>query len=124
MTENKPWHGVNVATTLPLNDDLSVDYDTFAEHVAWLAESGADGVAPNGSLGEYQTLTDEERRKVVEVAVEAAPSGFNVVPGVGAYGALESVRYAEHARDAGAAGVRRYEKSRSLRSGIFRVLKV
>ncbi len=105
MTENKPWHGVNVATTLPLNDDLSVDYDTFAEHVAWLAESGADGVAPNGSLGEYQTLTDEERRKVVEVAVEAAPSGFNVVPGVGAYGALESVRYAEHARDAGAAGV-------------------
>ena len=48
MTENKPWHGVNVATTLPLREDLSVDYDTFGAHVAWLAESGADGVAPNG----------------------------------------------------------------------------
>lgn len=105
MTENKPWHGVNVATTLPLREDLSVDYDTFGAHVAWLAESGADGVAPNGSLGEYQTLTEQERRKVVEVAVDAAPQGFNVVPGVGAYGALESVRYAEHALEAGATGV-------------------
>ena len=105
MSENKPWHGVNVATTLPLREDLSVDYDTFGAHVAWLAENGADGVAPNGSLGEYQTLTDQERRTVVEVAVDAAPKGFNVVPGVGAYGALESVRYAEHARGAGATGV-------------------
>lgn len=105
MTENKPWHGVNVATTLPLREDLSVDYDTFAEHVAWLAENGADGVAPNGSLGEYQTLTEAERRTVVEVAVEAAPAGFDVIPGIGAYGALESVRCAEHARDAGATGV-------------------
>ena len=105
MTENKPWHGVNVATTLPLREDLSVDYDTFGAHVAWLAESGADGVAPNGSLGEYQTLTEQERRKVVEVAVDAAPQGFNVVPGVGAYGALESVRYAEHALEVGATGV-------------------
>ena len=37
MTEKKPWHGVIVATALPFNDDLSVDYDSFAKHVAWLA---------------------------------------------------------------------------------------
>lgn len=105
MSEQQPWRGVNVATTLPLKDDLSVDYDAYAEHVAYLAAHGADGVAPNGSLGEYQTLTVEERRTVVEVAVEAAPAGFNVIPGVGAYGALESVRHAEHALQAGAAAV-------------------
>ncbi|OLT55283.1 dihydrodipicolinate synthase family protein [Corynebacterium sp. CNJ-954] len=105
MTDQKPWLGVNVATTLPFKEDLTVDYDTFADHVEWLAENGADGVCPNGSLGEYQTLTPEERQKVVEVAIEAAPDGFNVIPGVGAYGALESVRHAEHAKEAGANGV-------------------
>lgn len=105
MTESQPWRGVNVATTLPFKDDLAVDYEAYADHVRFLASSGADGVAPNGSLGEYQTLTLEERRKVVEVAIEAAPEGFNVIPGVASYGALESVSLTEHAAEAGAAAV-------------------
>jgi 4-hydroxy-tetrahydrodipicolinate synthase len=105
QVERKPWHGVIVATALPFNDDLSVDFDAYGEHVAWLAANGCDGVAPNGSLGEYQTLTLQERRKVVEVAVEAAPVGFTVMPGVGAYGAMESRRLAEHAAEVGATAV-------------------
>jgi len=102
MTEKKPWHGVLVATALPFNDDLSVDYDSFAEHVAWLAENGCDGVAPNGSLGEYQNLTEAERAQVVKTAVEAAPEGFAVMPGVSAYGAMEARHWAEQAAEAGA----------------------
>lgn len=101
-TEKKPWHGVLVATALPFNDDYSVDYDGFAEHVAWLAENGCDGVAPNGSLGEYQNLSEEERATVVKVAVEAAPKGFVVMPGVGAYGGLQTQYWAEQAAEAGA----------------------
>ena len=34
MTDRKPWHGVIVATALPFRDDLSVDFDAYAEHVA------------------------------------------------------------------------------------------
>jgi 4-hydroxy-tetrahydrodipicolinate synthase len=98
----RPWHGVLVATALPFRDDLSVDLDAYGEHVAWLAENGCHGVVPNGSLGEYQVLTDTERADVVRVAVEAAPEGFTVMPGVGAYGAMESRRWAEQAAEAGA----------------------
>lgn len=101
-TPRQPWHGVLVAAALPFRDDLSVDYDAYAEHVRWLAENGCHGVAANGSLGEYPTLTSEERRRVVEAAVQAAPEGFTVMPGVGAYGALESRRCAEEAAEAGA----------------------
>ena len=99
---NQPWHGVLTATALPFNDDLSVDFDAYAEHVAWQAANGCDGVAPNGSLGEYQTLTPDERANVVEVAVQAAPKGFVVMPGVAAYGTAEAVRWAEQAARAGA----------------------
>jgi 4-hydroxy-tetrahydrodipicolinate synthase len=101
----KAWHGVLVATALPLRDDLSVDLDRYAEHVRWLAESGCDGVAPNGSLGEYQTLTAEERAAIVRTAVEAAPEGFSVMVGVAAYGAQEARRWAEQAGEAGAQAV-------------------
>ncbi|WP_433224874.1 dihydrodipicolinate synthase family protein [Microtetraspora malaysiensis] len=103
-TREKPWHGVMVATALPLRDDLSVDYDAYGEHCRWLVDSGCDGVVPNGSLGEYQTLTPEERARVVETAVEAV-GGDRVMPGIAAYGALEARRWAEQAREAGCGAV-------------------
>ncbi|MEV5732791.1 dihydrodipicolinate synthase family protein [Streptomyces sp. NPDC052292] len=108
MTETQsrlPWHGVLVATSLPFDDDLAVDFGAYGESVAWLAEQGVHGVAPNGSLGEYQTLTHEERDRVVETAVANAPAGFTVMPGVGAYGGVEARRHARFAKDAGCQAV-------------------
>ncbi|MGC5341989.1 dihydrodipicolinate synthase family protein [Streptomyces sp. DT24] len=101
----RPWRGIMVATPIPLREDLSVDYEAYAEHVSWLIGSGCDGVVPNGSLGEYQTLTDEERARVVTTAVEAAGDGARVMPGVAAYGSAESLRWAEQAAEAGAGSV-------------------
>jgi 1-pyrroline-4-hydroxy-2-carboxylate deaminase len=98
----QPWHGVVVASALPFNADLSVDFAAFADHVRWLADNGCHGITPNGSLGEYQCLTPEERARVVEVAVEAAPDGFSVVVGTGAYGSGEATRWARQAKEAGA----------------------
>ncbi|MFS8201320.1 dihydrodipicolinate synthase family protein [Streptomyces sp. CWNU-52B] len=104
MTENRPWRGVLVATALPLKADLSVDHGAYADHCAWLVANGCDGVVPNGSLGEYQVLTPEERAEVVETAV-AAIGGARVMPGVAAYGSAEARRWAEQARDAGCGAV-------------------
>ncbi len=83
MTDrSKPWHGVMVATALPLREDLTVDYDGYADHCRWLVDNGCDGVVPNGSLGEYQTLTADERARVIRTAVEAV-GGDRVMAGVG-----------------------------------------
>jgi 1-pyrroline-4-hydroxy-2-carboxylate deaminase len=100
----KPWHGVLVATALPFDGD-AVDYDRYAEHVAWLAAHGCHGVTPNGSLGEYPTLTPDERSRVVATAVAAAPDGFTVMPGVAAYGAAEARRWTEQAAEHGCPAV-------------------
>ncbi|GII65886.1 dihydrodipicolinate synthase family protein [Sphaerisporangium krabiense] len=103
-TREKPWHGVMVATALPLREDLSVDEDRYAEHCRRLVGEGCDGVVPNGSLGEYQTLTPRERARVIETAV-AAVGGDRVMPGVAAYGAAEARRWAEQAAEAGCRAV-------------------
>lgn len=102
VQRDRPWHGVLVATALPFRADLSIDLDRYAEHVRWLAENGCDGICPNGSLGEYQALTDNERAAVVSTAVDAAPAGFTVMPGVGAYGARAARAWADQAAEAGA----------------------
>ncbi|MFB7916398.1 dihydrodipicolinate synthase family protein [Streptomyces sp. NPDC056061] len=101
----RPWRGVMVATPLTLREDGTIDYDAYAAHVRQLIEAGCDGVVPNGSLGEYQTLTEAEREQVVRVAVEAAGDGDRVMPGVSAYGSAESRRWAERAGEAGAGSV-------------------
>jgi 4-hydroxy-tetrahydrodipicolinate synthase len=105
VDERPVWHGVLVATAAPFDDELRLDLDRYAAHVRWLAESGCDGATPNGSLGEYQVLTQEERSAVVRTAVAAAPEGFSVIPGVAAYGSDEARRWAEDAAEAGAGGV-------------------
>ncbi|MEI6039410.1 MAG: dihydrodipicolinate synthase family protein [Actinomycetes bacterium] len=99
------WNGILTATATPFKSDLSVDYEKYADHVQWLAANGTQGVIPNGSLGEYQVLTPDERIRMVTTAVAAAPKGFHVVPGVGAYGAGESRRWTEQAAENGAAAV-------------------
>ncbi len=103
--------GVVVATTLAFREDpsapagLAVDYDRFAEHCNFLIENGCRGVGPNGSLGEYSSLTDDERRKVVQVAVEAVDGRGIVVAGVHGVGWHQAVKWAEFAAEDGADGV-------------------
>ena len=103
--------GVIVATALPFKEGrsapagLAVDYDKFAEHCDWLISNGCHGVGPNGSLGEYSALTDEERRKVVKVAVEAVAGRGVVVAGVHGPGWHQAKHWAELAAEDGADGL-------------------
>ncbi|MBA2811402.1 MULTISPECIES: dihydrodipicolinate synthase family protein [Streptomyces] len=103
--------GVIVATALPYKADssapagLAVDYDRYAEHCDWLISNGCRGVGPNGSLGEYSSLTDEERRRVVQVAVEAVAGRGLVVAGVHGAGWHQARHWAELAKEDGADGV-------------------
>jgi 4-hydroxy-tetrahydrodipicolinate synthase len=103
--------GVIVATTLAFKEDasapagLAVDYDRFAEHCEWLIASGCRGVGPNGSLGEYSSLTDEERRKVIQVAVATVGGRGLVIAGVHGVGWHQAKMWAEFAKEDGADGV-------------------
>ena len=110
-THSTDLRGVIVATALPYREDpsapagLAVDYDRYAEHCDWLIANGCRGVGPNGSLGEYSSLTDDERRKVVQVAVEAVGDRGVVVAGVHGPGWHQARRWAELAAEDGAHGV-------------------
>ena len=103
--------GVVVATALPYRQDpgapagLAVDHEKYAEHCDWLITNGCHGVGPNGSLGEYSSLTDEERRRVVRTAVSAVDKRGIVIAGVHAPGSHQAKQWAEIAREDGADAV-------------------
>ena len=109
MTEK--LDGVIVAAALPYAEDatapagLRPDLDRYAEHCRWLIENGCHGVGPNGSLGEYSSLTDDERRAVAKTAIDAVGDDGLVVIGVHGAGAHQARHWAELAAEDGADGV-------------------
>ena len=103
--ERITFTGVYAATTTPLRDAGDVDFDEFAKHCAWLADEGAAGIVPNGSLGEYEALSDAEREQLVATAIAAVGGRVPVVPGVSGKSAAQARRWAEQAAEAGAAAV-------------------
>ncbi|MFC4598628.1 dihydrodipicolinate synthase family protein [Cohnella hongkongensis] len=99
------FEGVYVALVTPFTDDYEVDYKRLAELCEWQIAHGANGLVPAGSLGEYATMSSEERAKVVETVIEAAKGKVPVVVGSAAPSTKQAVAWVRHAKENGAAGV-------------------
>ena len=70
---SEPFHGVLPALITPFTEDGSaIDTDSLAAIVERLIGAGVGGLVPGGSTGEFTTLTNAERRRLVETTVEAA----------------------------------------------------
>ena len=78
-----------------------VDYDTYAAMVEWHVREGSHGVVTCGTSGEPSVLTTAERRRLTEVAVEAAGGRIAVVAATGSQSHAETVELTEHASAAG-----------------------
>ena len=100
------FHGVLPALITPFTDDGSaIDTGALTALVDRVINAGVSGLVPGGSTGEFTTLTNGERRLLVEVTVEAAAGRVAVVAGTGALSTRETVELSVHAEQAGAAAV-------------------
>src|SRR5918999_4837694 len=103
---SEPFHGVLPALITPFTEDGgAIDADALAAIVERLVGAGVGGLVPGGSTGEFTTLTNAERRNLVDITVEAAAGRVPVVAGPGALSTREPVELSAHAGQAGAAGV-------------------
>src|SRR3954452_17372775 len=99
-------HGVLPALITPFTDDGdAIDTRALSAILDRLIAAGVGGLVPGGSTGEFTTLTNAERRRVVEVTVEAAGDRVPVVAGTGALSTRETVELSLHAERAGASAV-------------------
>ena len=63
---------------------FGLDEATTRRLVEGLIDAGVHGMIPTGSTGEFPTLTLDERKRVVEIVVDAARGRVPVVPHTGA----------------------------------------
>lgn len=99
------FEGVYVAIVTPFTHDYEVDYKRLTELCDWLIQEGVNGLVPSGSLGEYATMTGEERAKVIHTVIAAAKGRVPVVVGSAAPSTRQAVEWVQFSKDAGAEGV-------------------
>ena len=85
----------------PFKND-EVDYDTYADLVAMQVEKGSHGILVNGTSSEPATLTIEERKTLVDVALSVTARRVPVVAATGSQSLAETQKLTEHAARAGA----------------------
>jgi dihydrodipicolinate synthase/N-acetylneuraminate lyase len=97
--------GIIPAVTTPFDAAGAVDVAAFERNLAALLGAGVHGFVVTGTMGEAGSLSDAERRSVIETAVRAAGGSVPVIAGVSASSAAASSRYAAEAAAAGADAV-------------------
>jgi 1-pyrroline-4-hydroxy-2-carboxylate deaminase len=103
MTMN--WRGVIPAMTTAFREDYSVDHDFVARHAAWMIDAGCTGIVALGSLGEGATLSESEKRAILQTGVKAVGQRVPVVAGISALSTAEAVRLAKMAAESGCQGL-------------------
>src|SRR5271157_4725046 len=96
------FKGSLVALITPMREDGSVDDKAYAALVDWQIKEGTHGVVPVGTTGESPTLSHDEHRRVVEIAIEVASGRVPVIAGAGSNSTEEAIALTRHAKEAGA----------------------
>jgi 4-hydroxy-tetrahydrodipicolinate synthase len=106
MREPLTFSGIMPANILPFKADLSVDEPAYRAHLRRLADTpGVTGLVVNGHAAEVASLSREERKRTLAIALDEIAGACPIVAGVYTDGTAEAVELTRDAQRAGAAGV-------------------
>ena len=100
-----PFTGVGTALVTPFTKSGALDEAAVTRLARRQIDAGVHFLVPCGTTGETPTLSADERRRVVELVVEAARGQVPVMAGAGGYDTKEVVHLAREMQDAGVQGL-------------------
>jgi len=95
------FRGSNPALITPFKNGR-VDEAALRKFISWQIAEGSHGIVPVGTTGESPTLSEEEHKLVIEIAVDEAKGRVPVIAGAGSNNTEEALEYTRHAKKAGA----------------------
>jgi len=103
MSHSTPFlTGSIVALVTPMHPDGSVDYPALRKLIDWHIAEGTDCIGVVGTTGESPTVSVEEHREIIRVAVEQAAKRVPIMAGCGSNCTAEAIELAKFARKVGA----------------------
>lgn len=98
------WQGPIPAVVTPFHADGSIDERAYMENIERVLANGASGVLVTGCTGEFWSLTDDERVRLMRLGVEAANGRGVVLAGTSAIEIGRAIALTDAAADAGCDG--------------------
>ena len=98
------FKGSIVALITPFRDN-KLDEDNYTKIIHHHIKNGTNGVVPAGTTGESPTLSHNEHKKVIEIAVRECKGKIPVIAGTGSNSTSEAIELSKHAENAGADGL-------------------
>lgn len=81
--------GVGVALVTPFNEDLSVDFDSLTKLIEYNIDNGTNYLVVLGTTAEAATLSDDEKKQVIEHIIKVNNKRLPLVLGIGGNNTLE-----------------------------------
>lgn len=97
--------GIYAIPTTPFNENMELDEGGLRSCIRFCLEAGCHGIVTPVNASEFIYLSDDERKKVVEIAVEEANGKVPVVAGVSGTCTKLAVQFSRHAEYCGADAV-------------------
>jgi 4-hydroxy-tetrahydrodipicolinate synthase len=97
--------GIIPAVALPMTPDEEPDLPAYRAYLRWIVEQGPVALAVNADTGEGPTLTQDERRAVLEATLDEVGDRIPVIAGLAGPSTRAARSMAREAATAGAAGL-------------------
>lgn len=100
------FEGVATALYTPFDPtDKSVDYGAFSRLINRQLSAKVNALVVLGTTGESATVTDEERREIIEFCAKEVNGRIPLIVGTGSNCTTTAVKYSQEAEDSGADGL-------------------
>ena len=92
--------GSIVALITPFKDGI-LDEKNYIKLIDYHLKNGTNGVVPGGTTGESPTLSHNEHKKIIEIAIKECNSKIPVIAGTGSNSTDEAIELSKFAEKAG-----------------------
>ena len=94
--------GSLVAIITPMKSDGALDLERFKQLIDWHVAEGTDGIVVVGTTGESPTVSFDEHKELIRIAVQHSRGRIPIVAGTGGNSTAEAIDLTESAKKAGA----------------------
>ena len=101
----QPWRGIFVILCTPFTEGYELDEASLRNEVRFCIEAGAHGLVGPANASEFATLSDDERKRWLDIVITEAGGRIPVVAATTAGHALPAVELSRYAQQAGADGI-------------------
>ncbi|MDB3858368.1 4-hydroxy-tetrahydrodipicolinate synthase, partial [Pelagibacteraceae bacterium] len=81
--------------------DNILNEDVYSKLIHYHLKNGTNGIVPGGTTGESPTLSHEEHKKIIKIAVKECKGKIPVIAGTGSNSTSEAVELSKFAEEAG-----------------------